>query len=171
VNDHFLIARIISIFGKEGFVKISSFSDFPERFFKLSNVFIDFFGVKKEFFVEEVRQKKNFFVLKFKNFNSSEDVQILIGREIFVDKENVIQLPEGYFFVHDLVGSKVIRNNEKLGIITDVLSYPANDVYIVKNAGGREILLPAINDLILSFDSTKKVMILKPGGELYEDED
>jgi 16S rRNA processing protein RimM len=65
----------------------------------------------------------------------------------------------------------VIRNNEKLGTITDVISYPANDVYIIKNTGGKEILLPAINDLIISFDSTKKVMILKPGGELYEDED
>jgi 16S rRNA processing protein RimM len=58
VEEYFLVAKIVSAFGRDGFVKISSFTDFPERFFKLKKVYLVFFGDKKEFLVEEVKNSK-----------------------------------------------------------------------------------------------------------------
>ena len=55
-------------------------------------------------------QQNKIFTLKFRNFNSDNDVEVLIGREIFVDEANIVKLPENYFFIHDLVGSRVFRN-------------------------------------------------------------
>jgi 16S rRNA processing protein RimM len=170
VKDFFLIAKIVSVFGKEGFVRISSFSDFPERFFSLQKVYIDFFEDKKEFFVQKIRKHKNDFLLKFQNFENDKEVEILIGKEIFVDNDNVVKLPENYFFIHDLIGSKVYRNNTEFGVIKDVLTYPANDVYVIDNKG-KEILIPAALDFIESFDHTNKIMVLKPGGDFYEDDE
>ena len=170
MNEYFLIAKIESAYGKEGFVKISSFSDFPERFFNLQKVYIDFFDDKKEFFIEKALRKKNDLVLKFRNFNSKNDVQILVGKEIFVDEKSLTPLSEGQYYIHDLIGSKVYRNNLEFGKIVNVFSYPANDVYVIES-NGKEILIPAAFEFIESFDPKNKIMILKPGDSLYDDDE
>ncbi|MCL5031539.1 MAG: ribosome maturation factor RimM [Bacteroidetes bacterium] len=170
MNEFYLIAKVSSVYGKEGFVKILSYTDFPERFFNLKVVYLDFFDDKKEFFVEEIKKQKNSFLLKFKNFDTASEAEILIDKEIFVDKQNLVKLPKNYFFVHDLIGSKVLRNNVELGVIKDVLKYPANDVYVVDNLG-KEILIPAAFEFIESFDPENKILVLKPGDALYDDED
>lgn len=168
--DFFLIAKIISVHGKNGFVRIISYSDFPDRFYSLKKVYIDFFGSKKEFVAEEVKKVKDFFVIKFKNFDNEKDAGILIEKEIFVDSENLVKLPEGFYFVHDIIGSRVLRNNEEFGIISDVMALPANDVYVIHDKLGNEILIPAVAEFIESFDPENKILLLKPGKDLYEEE-
>ncbi len=166
-----MIARITSVADKTGFVKIYSYSDFPERFFSLREVYIDFFDSKKKFIVEDVKKNRNDFFLKFRNFESDRDTKILLDKEIYVDEKDAVELPEKVFFIHDLLDSKVFRNGKLFGIIKDVLSYPANDVYVIKTGNGGEILLPALSELIESFNPENKVMVLKPGDSFYEDED
>ena len=171
MSDFFLIAKIVSLQGKDGFVNIISYSDFPDRFYKLDKVYIDFFEDKKEFLVEKVLEQKKEIALKFRNFDSDKDAQILIGRGVFVDEEKVIRLPKGSYFIHDLLGSKVYRNGEKFGSLKDVLRFPANDVYVIEDTRGEEILIPAIKDYIESFDREKKILVIKPGDEIYEDDE
>ena len=171
MSEYFLIARITSVSDKKGFVKISSFSDFPERFFSLHEVYVDFFGSKKRFVVEEVKKLKKDFFIRFKNFYSNRDTSVLLNKEIFVTERDVVKLPENVFFVHDLLESRIFRNEQLFGKIKDVLSYPANDVYVIEDINGGEILLPALSELIESFDPVNKIMILKPGESFYEDED
>lgn len=166
-----MIARITSTADKQGFVKIFSYSDFPERFFSLHEVYIDFFGSKKRFIVEEVKKSKNDFFIRFKNFNNDSDTRVLLDKEIFVEEKDAVKPPENVFFVHDLLNSRVFRNDKLFGKIKDVVSYPANDVYVIEDVSGKEILLPALSELIESFDPVNKILILKPGESFYEDED
>ena len=166
-----MVARISSTADKKGFVKLYSYSDFPERFLSLKEVYIDFFETRKKFFVEEVKELKGDFFIRFKNFNTDKDTKILFNKEIFVEEKDVVKLPEKVYFVHDLLGSKVFRNGKLFGKINDVLPYPANDVYVIEDVKGGEILLPALSELIESFDPGNKVMVLKPGESFYEDED
>ncbi len=170
MDDYFLIAKIVAVSGNDGYVRITSFSDFPKRFYELSKVFLDFFGEKKEFFVEDVKEKKNIFYIKFRNFKSEEELEILLGKEIYVDSENVITLPEDHYFIHDLLGSKVLRNGEEFGILKDILVSPANDVYVIESFG-KEILIPAVKEFIEDFDAANKILILKPGENFYEDDE
>lgn len=184
MSEYFLIARIVSVYekprtvqgksglssAKEGFVKIFSYSDFPERFFNLKRVYIEFFDEKKEFWVERVEKINDSILLKFRNFDTSSDANVLVGKDIFVDTENLVKLPDNYYFVHDLIDSEVYRNNKFFGRIKDVLSYPANDVYVIEN-NGEEILIPAVPDYLESFDPDKKILILTPGEELYENDE
>lgn len=171
MSEYFLIARITSASDKKGFVKIFSYSDFPERFLSLTEVYIDFFDSKKKFIVEKVKKVKHDFFIKFKNFDSAIETRVLLDKEIFVDEKSVIRLPDNVYFIHDLLKSKVFRNEKYFGRIIDVLSYPANDVYVIEDVNGQEILLPALSELIESFDEKNKMMILKPGESFYEDED
>jgi 16S rRNA processing protein RimM len=170
VPEYFLIAKTLSVYGKKGFVKIFSYSDFPDRFFNLNKVYIDFFDVKKEFFVEDVQKKKDFFTLKFRNFDNDRDAELLIGREIFVDELDVVKLPENYFFTHDVVGSSVFINNFYIGKIKEIFSYPGNDVYVI-DVNGKEVSIPAVKDYIESFDPVEKKLFLKPDADIDYDED
>jgi 16S rRNA processing protein RimM len=170
VKDYFLIAKINALFGRDGFIKIEPYSDFPERFFKLGKVFIDFWGNKKMFYVEKVKQTGVSFVLKFKNFNDDRDAGVLIGRRLFVDSEDVVKLPANNYFIHDLIGSKVIQGGEEIGEIADVLTAPANDVIVIKKNKNKEILIPLVLEFIERFDPEKKMLVLKKKIS-YEDED
>jgi 16S rRNA processing protein RimM len=171
VNELFLIAEIKAVHGSNGFVLIDSFSDFSERFFKLNSVFLDLFGSKKEFFVENVIEVGGRIALKFKNFNSGEDVNFLIGKKIFVNEENSVKLSKDTYFVHDLIGSEVYRDSIFLGYVEEVFAYPANDVYVIKKIDQKKILIPAIKDYILFFDPAKKRLELVPDCDLlYDDE-
>ena len=171
MSDFFLIAKIVSLKGKDGFVNIISHSDFPDRFYNLDKVYIDFFDDKKEFLVEKVVKQKKHIAFKFRNFDSDKNAQVLIGKDVFVDEEKVIKLPEGSYFVHDLIGSKVYRNDKEFGSLKDVLRFPANDVYVIIDTLGEEILIPAVKDYIESFDREKKILVIKPGDEIYEDDE
>lgn len=168
--DYYLIGKISAAYGKDGFVRIISYSDFPDRFFNLKEIFLDFFGEKKLFTVEKIKQSKDFFIIKFNKFNSDVDVKLLLGKEIYVNEKSLVNLPEGFFFVHDLIGSKVIQAALEIGIIKDVLQLPANDVYVVEKEG-KEILIPAVKKFIEKFDPINKELFLAEDFDLNDDDD
>lgn len=170
MKDFFLIAKITALLGRGGFVKVELYSDFPERFSKLKKVFIDFWGDKKKFYVEKVKQTGVSFALKFRNFDDDRDAGVLIGREVFVENEDVVKLPANNYFLHDLIGSTVIQGGEEIGEITDVLNVPANNVIVIKKDKKKEILIPLVLEFIEQFDVKKKILILKKGFG-YDDED
>jgi 16S rRNA processing protein RimM len=171
VTEYFLAAKIVSVEGDKGFLKINSFSDDPERFNKLKKVFIDFWGEKKIFSLQSIVRKKENILIKFNNFDDKESVGIFIGKEIFVDDKERVKLPKEHYFIHDIIGSKVIRNDVEFGEVTDVYSLPANDVYVIRKIKGEEILIPAVHEFIKSVDTLKKILILKSGEDIYEDDE
>lgn len=169
--EYFLIAKIEQLYGKNGFVGIQLFSDFPERYSKLNTVYIDFWGAKKTFYVEDVKNVKGKIIIKFKNFDSTRDSQVLVGREVYVDENNAVSLPENHFFVHDLIGCEVIIEKNKLGIVTDVIKGKANDVLIVLTDDRQEKLIPFVLNFIEKFDAAEKKLILNISKEFLEDDE
>lgn len=171
MSDYSLVAEIKSVYKKDGFVSLIPHANFPETILNLKKIYVEVFGGYKEFFVEKTDIVKNNFILKLKNFNSEDEVLFLLGKKIYIISEDKSELDKDEFFVHDLIGSEVFRNDERFGKITDVLSLPANDVYVIDDCDGNEILIPAVKDYVESFDPVKKKLILKPGGSIYDDED
>jgi len=171
VSDFFLVAEIKSAYKKNGFVSLFTHINNPETILDLDKIYIEIFGDYKEFFVEKAEKVKNNFYLKLKNFNTDDEIQFLIGKNIFVKADEKNKYEKDVYFVRDLIGSVVLRNDEKFGEVTDVLFLPANDVYVIQDINKKEILIPAVKDYIESFDPEKKILILKAGGSIYDDED
>jgi len=170
--EYFLIARIEQTFGKDGFVRIQSFSDFPERFLNLKKVYLDFWGDKKIFYVEYVKDVKGKIIFKFKNFDSLRDSQILIDREVYVDEKDAVSLPENHFFVHDLIGSEVFVKSERIGIVSDLIKAKGNDVLVISTEQKKEKLIPFVLNFIENFDAANKKLVLNVSKDfLEEDED
>jgi 16S rRNA processing protein RimM len=169
--EYILIARIEQLYGKDGFVKLKLFSDFPDRFLNLKKAYIDFWGDKKTFFVEDVNDLKGKILIKFKNFDCPRDSQVLIDREIYVDEKDAVTLPENHFFIHDLIGSEVIVEKERIGTISEVIKGKANDVLVVLTDDKNEKLIPFVLNFIEKFDATKKRLILNISKDFLEDDE
>jgi 16S rRNA processing protein RimM len=169
--EYILIARIEQTFGKDGFVRIQSFSDFPERFFNLKKVYIDFWGDKKVFYVEDVKDVKGKIVIKFKKFDSLRDSQILIDREVYVNEKDAVSLPKNHFFVHDLIDSEVFVKKERIGVVSDVIKGKANDVIVISTDEKKEILVPFVLSFIEKFDAAGKKLILNISKDFLENDE
>lgn len=171
MEKFFLIAEIKSVYGLDGNLRIKSYSDFPDRFFLLSKVYIDIYGDYREFIVENVESLEDTFVLKFKNFNSDEDVKFLIGSKLYVEQNELVELDNDTYFVHDLLDCKVFYKNKFFGKIVDVLSLSANDVYVIQDDSGSEKLIPAVSDFVDKIDIRKKTIQLRQDFDEFSDDE
>lgn len=171
MTEYYLIAQIQSAKGKEGFLAITPFSDFRERYSRLEKVYLDFFGEKKLFIIDKVKYDSKSILIRFKNFENPGDADFLIGKEIYIDEGGLMPLPDDHFYIHDLIDSEVYKNDTLFGKIKDVYSLKSNDVLVIEQIDAEEYLLPLLKEYILSFDAEKKIMILKPGDEYYANED
>ncbi|NWF87977.1 MAG: 16S rRNA processing protein RimM [Ignavibacteriaceae bacterium] len=169
--EYFLIAKIISLEGDKGFLRITPYTDDPDRFKLLKNVFIDFWGEKKIFSLQTVVYKKGNIFLKFNGFDDRESTEIFIDKNIYVDEQNLIKLPNGHYFVHDIIGCIVLRNGLEFGIVVDVYSLASNDIFVIKKNDNAEILIPAVQQFIESIDIVNKTLVLKPGEDFYEEDE
>lgn len=167
MSDYFLIAEIKDVFNSDGSVIIKSISDFPERFVELKKIFIDYLGEKKEISINSIKKIDKKLVFKFEGFNSISDVQFLLGKKIYVDSSGLIKLPKDTFFIHDLIGSEIYFENEFFGIVTDVLRLPNNDVYVVKNKHGNEIMIPALKKFFKRVSEIDKKLFLSEESKMF----
>ncbi len=171
MSEFFLIAEIKAVYDSNGFISLRSYSDFPERFADLEKVYIDVFGDKRIFFVSEVEYTGSEILLKFENFDSEEDTDFLVRKKIYVESEKAVKISEGTYFIHDLIGSKVIQGVEEIGVLSDVLNLRCHDVYVVKDVNDKEILIPAVQDFIKAVKINDKTVELIPGVDLGKDDE
>ena len=102
---------------------------------------------------------KNQVILKFKGYDSINEIEKYKGMDLLVSREDAIPLGENENFIVDLIDMTVETDEGKiLGTLIDVLQTGANDVYVVKTKEQKEILLPAIRDCILDVNVEEKRM-------------
>ena len=151
-----LVGKLQRPHGVYGEIAMRVDTDFPERIRRGRTLYLgeDFFPVK----VLRTRWKGKLLLLKLDGYNSPEDAADLTNLLAFVSVDDIPPLPEGEYYHHQLIGLNVYAGEEFLGVLTSVLQTGANDVYIVEDAAGKELLLPSIPDVILGIDLTSKRM-------------
>ena len=158
--EQFLRVGVISsTHGIRGEVKVYPTTDDPERFLDLDEVILDTGREHKILEIEGVKFFKNQVILKFKGYDSINDIEKYLKKDLLVDREHAVELGENENFIADLIDMEVVTEEGKvLGTLTDVIETGANDVYAVKTPEGKEILLPAIRDCILDVNVDEKRM-------------
>ncbi|MEZ4711117.1 MAG: ribosome maturation factor RimM [Caldilineaceae bacterium] len=171
VPDGYLaVGRVIGVHGLRGEVKVELHTDFPERFQPGLELFLG--EELQPLSIQQARPHKGHMLILFGEYQGRSAVEALRNTWLFVHEENAIELAEDEYWVHDIVGLAVYTDEElHLGSVSDVLVTGANDVYVIEPAGllnqGREILLPAIADVIQKVDIAAGRLIVKmPAGIL-----
>ena len=111
---------------------------------------------RRELEIQGVKFFKNMVILKFKGYDSINDIEKYKGKDLLITRDQAVELGPDENFIVDLIGLRVVtEEGEELGILTDVIKTGANDVYEVKTAEGKEVLLPAIKECVRNVDLTE----------------
>ncbi|MCR5235393.1 MAG: ribosome maturation factor RimM [Lachnospiraceae bacterium] len=159
MEDILQVGILSSTHGVHGEMKVFPTTDDVNRFKKLKNVLLETQDGHKELEIERVRFFKQFVIIKFKGCDSINDIEKYKGKSIFVTRENAVRLGKDEYFIADLIGLAVKDEDDViLGEIRDVLETGANDVYVVKRDGKKDLLIPAIKQCILDVDTAAGIM-------------
>ena len=160
------IGQIVNTFGIKGMVKVKPFTDDIRRFDELKTVYVEKNGTKTEYEIEEVKYHKDMVLIKFKGIDKVEQAEMLRNSYLTVSRDSVEELEEGRYYIVDLLGLEVYTDEQVLlGTLEDIFNTGSNDIYVVKDKQGKQILLPAIQDVIKQIDiENKKIIVhLLPG--------
>ncbi len=155
------IGKIARTHGFDGTLKIIPLGNYPERFKKLKKVTVSWAAGRKvqQMEVERTRIANNQVYIKLKEIPSREDAQAYQGGFLQVPEEEVWPLPEGHYYYFQLEGLQVVDEEKgRMGVLTEVLETGANNVYVVKRENKRDLLLPAIPQVIKKIDLEQKTM-------------
>lgn len=154
------VGRILAPFGLRGEVKIEVLTDFPDRFRKLKQLFMG--DPPAPVTLERVRRLHEQPILKFEGYDSRDAAEILRNLILWVPTSEAAPLGEDEYYVFQIEGLNVwTTQGEHLGAVTEVLFTGSNDVYVVRDANGREILLPALADVVREVDLDGERMIVE----------
>ena len=160
------IGQIVNTFGIKGMVKVKPFTDDIRRFDELKTVYVEKNNNQTEYEIEEVKYHKDMVLIKFKGIDKVEQAEMLRNSYLTVSRDSVEKLEEGRYYIVDLLGLEVYTDEQVLlGTLEDIFNTGSNDIYVVKNKQGKQILLPAIQDVIKQIDiENKKIIVhLLPG--------
>lgn len=159
MEDLLQVGAITQPHGVHGEVKVFPTTNDVRRFKKLKEVILDTGKEKKTLEIEGVKFFKQYAILKFKGFDSINDIEKYKGKPLLVTRENAVKLGRDEYFIADLIGLAVYDDQDQyLGVLTNVIETGANDVYEVKFEDGRQVLFPAIKQCILNVDMDSRKM-------------
>ena len=161
--EYFTIGKIVNTQGIKGQVRVIPQTDDIKRFelLKSIEVFADGKPSSEIFDIESVSYHKNFVLLKLKGVNDMTSAEKLKGRTIKISREAALPLKENEYYISDLYGMTVITDDgKKVGEISDILFTGANDVYVVKAEGQKDVLIPAVKQYVQSVNVGENIMVI-----------
>ena len=159
MEEYLRVGVISSSHGIKGEAKVFPTTDDPKRFKKLKRIFLDLEDEKREVQIEQVKFFKQFVILKFRGYDNINDIERYKRCPLLVEREHAVPLEEDEYFISDMIGMKVVTDGgEEFGVLKDVMTTGANDVYVIDHPTAGEILIPAIKECVLDVDI--------PGGQM-----
>jgi 16S rRNA processing protein RimM len=167
-DGYLAVGYINSVHGLKGEVRVELYTDFPQRF--APGVTLLLGEDLEEVTVVGARPHKNGLLLQLEGIEGREQAEALRGSWLFVAEEDAVELDEDAYWVHDIIGLMVqTEEGEQLGTIREVLFTGANEVYVVEPIGlvngGKELLLPAIDEVVreINLPANRMIVHLLPG--------
>jgi 16S rRNA processing protein RimM len=164
--SYIAIARIARTRGNRGEVLADSYTDFPDRFLLLSEVWVALpDGSREQLALESSWEHSGRPVLKFAGIDSISSAERLVGAWIEIEANQAVELPEGTYFDHDLIGCTV-RNvsGEHLGTVKEILRIAGNHQLVVEREG-KEYMIPAVPAICRDVSiSEKRILVDLPEG-------
>ncbi|MCQ4087163.1 ribosome maturation factor RimM [Saccharibacillus sp. JS10] len=158
------VGKIANTHGVRGELKIFPFTDFPEvRFAKGKELILTSpeEGTQLKVKIVSAREQKTVYIVKLEGYDNINQVEKYKGWEVKVPKEEAVEAEDNAYYFHEIIGCTVwTEQGEELGSITDILTPGANDVWVVKRKGGKELLIPFIESVVKEVNiAEKKVRI------------
>jgi 16S rRNA processing protein RimM len=153
------VGRVLAPFGLKGELKVQALTDNPRRFAPGSKLFAGDQPVT----VLKSREAQGHVFLMLKGYAGRGSVDRFRHAMLQVPEAALEPLPEGEYYRFQLIGLTVSgRDGASLGTLDEIIETGANDVYRVRTPDGNDVLIPALDDVIVSVDLAAKRMVVDP---------
>lgn len=151
------VAKILTTHGLNGEVKVQVITDFPEDRFE-TGVKLKLKNSEQVLTVKAGRLFKQFWLVQFEEITSIDQAEKLRGQILVISEEDQQELPEGFYYYHDILGCQVLdqESGERIGKIVEIETPGANDIWLVKEDNGKEFWLPYIDQVVKKVDIAEK---------------
>ena len=158
-QDFLEVGKITNTHGIMGEVRVEPWADSPDFLCKFKTLYVG--KPQWPMQVERARVHKHMAILKFEGITDMNGALAMKNQVLYIARKDA-NLPQGHFFLADLMGLEVREadTGTVLGSIADVLTPPANNVYVVKG-GARELLIPAVPDFVLETNVDEGYMTVR----------
>lgn len=154
------IGKIVAPHGVRGEVRVVPLSEFDEAVETAGGFYVQ---GKDWLEIEGLRYHRNFILIKFAGINDMDAANLLRNKDISLTREQIGELPEGRYYIEDLLGLEVFdTKGVLLGKLAEVIVTGSNDVYVIRKEGAKDILLPVLKHIVLETDIEAKKMIVDP---------
>ena len=169
IKEFLETGKIVGTHGVKGMTRVQIWADSTDFLKQFKYVYTDKQG-KGKLQIIRVQPHGNISLMAFKGIDSIEQAETLRNTVIYINRDD-IKLPEGRYFITDLIGITVYDadTNEVLGKICDYSETGANDVWHIEK-DGKEYLVPAIDEVIVSVDTDKEIAVIRPMKGIFDDE-
>jgi 16S rRNA processing protein RimM len=163
----FTVGKVVNTHGLRGELKVLSQTDFAEsRFAPGSRLLLknEQSGASLEVQIVSSRAQKNVYIIKLDGLNDINLVEKYKGWTLMVSEQDREELEEGEYYYHEIIGCRVVtEEGEELGLISDILSPGANDVWVVDRPKGKgaQVLLPVIDDVLIRVDKQERLITVR----------
>lgn len=159
------VGKIVNTHGIRGELKIVPLTDFPEERFaqgaKLTFVHPED-GRMLPVVVDAARDHKNMYIVKFHGFDNINDVEKYKGWMLKVEEQFQTELEDDEFYYHEIIGCQAFtEEGELLGVIAEILSPGANDVWVIERPQAKPLLVPYIDDVVLEVNIEEKRVVIR----------
>lgn len=157
--EYFELGRILKPQGVKGEVKFDAYTDDLARFEMLTFAYFkeaDYIRVE----IEKSRTDAHYAYLKLKGYDDRDAAEKLRGKALYVDRAHAAELPEGSYYIMDLIGCAIKDDSgTQIGILQDIIQNGAADVYVVKMENG-SCMFPSVPHVVLSKDVENGVIVV-----------
>ena len=152
------IGKIVNTVGLKGEVKVYNYSDSIEIYETIESIYVE----DRLTVIENVRAQKNMVILKLEGADDRNASEALRGKELYITEDDLPELPEGQYYVRDLIGMSVTEEDGNLlGHVTDVLQNTAQDIFEVESENGKKLLIPKVDQFVLDIDAEKREITVR----------
>jgi 16S rRNA processing protein RimM len=145
-QGYIAIGHVAALFGVKGEVKVTLATDFPQRFQRLETVYLG--PEARPIRLISSRPHQDSLLVLLDGYFDRTTSEALLGQWLQIPESDLLPLDEGEHYVFQLIGLRVrTTDGRDLGVIAEILSTPANEVFVVQGAAG-EVLVPYINDIV-----------------------
>ena len=149
------IGKIVNAVGLKGEVKVYNYSDSEEVYERTPEIYAGDRLLK----VENLRMQKNMVILKLSGIDDRNAAEATKGTELFITEADLPELPEGQFYIRDLIGMEVEEQGGSFhGVVTDVLQNTAQDIFEVKRDDGKTVLIPKVDAFVQKIDGKERLI-------------
>lgn len=158
-SERITVGHINTTWGLKGHVRVTPLTSNEDRFVEGAEFYVG--GGRHR--ILKVVQPQGYPIIQFEGFENRTRGESLRNTVIEIDADELPPLPEGEYYVDDLVGLTIVTTEgEPVGTLAEVLTTGANDVYVVKRPEAKDVLIPAIPDVITTVDLEARQMTIDP---------